>query len=437
MHRRCLLGGAPSAILKASPATDSTADGALVASTGTGLTGATRIAFGSEPGTNVSLSSDAQSSEVAPAGASTVSAEARSRYVAPPKVTRLSTATGSTNGGSTVTISGSNFVDVSEVMFGASAGTDVKVVSERSLTVTSPIHDPGTVDVTVVGAYGTSIASSKARFVYISPPTITSLSPAQGPVTGGTKITVTGSDFTKVAQVLFGTKPGTGLKVKNSTSLTVVAPAETSGIVDVRVITAYGISPTTEGDHFTYGTATPPAPATPTITSIDPISGSTSGGNTVAITGTNLTGATKVTIGGLDATNLSVASDSRVTAVAPPHTAGLVDIQLTAPGGTTTKNGGYTYAAPVPPAPTITSISPVTGPTTGGNTITITGTNLTGTNQVTIDGTDTTNLTVVNDTTVTATAPPHNAGIVNLVLIAPGGATNAAEYTYFDDTCEQ
>jgi hypothetical protein len=173
------------------------------------------------------------------------------------------------------------------------------------------------------------------------------------------------------------------------------------------------------------------AGAKPTITSIDP----TSGGDTLTITGTNLTGTTKVAVGGLDATNLSVVSATQVTAVAPAHTAGLVDIQLTAPGGTTTKTSGYTYAAPEPAAPTITSISPATGPTSGGNKITITGTNLTGTNQVTIDGTVTTNLTVVNDTTVTATAPAHAAGLVVLVLSAPGGTTNTAGYTYVDGTC--
>jgi hypothetical protein len=75
-------------------------------------------------------------------------------------------------------------------------------------------------------------------------------------------------------------------------------------------------------------------PVVPTITSISPASGVTTGGTTVTITGTHFTGATVVKFGTVSATNYQVVSDTSLTVVAPAGT-GVVDITVTAPGGTT------------------------------------------------------------------------------------------------------
>ena len=61
-------------------------------------------------------------------------------------------------------------------------------------------------------------------------------------------------------------------------------------------------------------------------------------------------------------------------------------------------------------APTVASVSPSTGPTGGGTPITITGAHLTGASSVTIGGAAATNVTVVNDTTITATTPLGSVG---------------------------
>ena len=90
-----------------------------------------------------------------------------------------------------------------------------------------------------------------------------------------------------------------------------------------------------------------------------------------------------------------------------------------------------TLKALITPAPTITSLAPISGTTAGGTKVTITGTNLTGTSGVTFDGTAATLVTVVSATSVTCVTPAHAVGAVNVVLTATGGpVTSTNGYTY-------
>ena len=146
----------------------------------------------------------------------------------------------------------------------------------------------------------------------------------------------------------------------------------------------------------------------------------------MTIAGTNLTGATAVTIGGTAATGMTVVNATTITATSPAHAAGAADVVVTTPGGTGTGTGLFTYAVV---APTITAISPSSGPTAGGTAVTITGTNLTGATAVTIGGTAATGVTVVNATTITATTPAGTDGAANVVVTTPGG-TGTGLFTY-------
>jgi len=82
----------------------------------------------------------------------------------------------------------------------------------------------------------------------------------------------------------------------------------------------------------------------PTISSVAPNSGSTAGGDLITITGTNLTGAKSVTIGGVAATNVLVVNATTVTAVTPVGcTSGAKTVSLTTSGGTANLTNGFTY----------------------------------------------------------------------------------------------
>jgi IPT/TIG domain len=97
-------------------------------------------------------------------------------------------------------------------------------------------------------------------------------------------------------------------------------------------------------------------------------------------------------------------------------------------------------SSPVPtPAPAVTGVSPASGPTAGGNTVTITGTGFTNASAVSFGPAAATSFTVSSDTQITATAPPGAAGAVDVLVTVPatGSSTSSAadQYTYLAPVC--
>ena len=83
------------------------------------------------------------------------------------------------------------------------------------------------------------------------PPTVTGISPSQGPETGGTAVTIIGTGFTGATSVGFGVTGALTLKVDSDTQITTTSTAGT-GTVDVTVITKAGTSPVGSADQFVY-----------------------------------------------------------------------------------------------------------------------------------------------------------------------------------------
>lgn len=93
--------------------------------------------------------------------------------------------------------------------------------------------------------------------------------------------------------------------------------------------------------------------------------------------------------------------------------------------------------ASVPP-PTVTAVSPVEGPASGGSGVTITGTDFSGTSTVTFRGIAATSVNVVDDTTITAVTPPHTTGAVDVVVTDSGGSGRLSDgFTYLTTTVGQ
>jgi C1A family cysteine protease len=88
-----------------------------------------------------------------------------------PTVTGISPSSGTINGGTSVTITGTNFAGATVVNFGTTAASNVNVVSATSITATSPAHAAGIVDVTVTTPSGTSAISAADQFTYTATPT--------------------------------------------------------------------------------------------------------------------------------------------------------------------------------------------------------------------------------------------------------------------------
>ncbi len=246
-------------------------------------------------------------------------------------------------------------------------------------------------------------------------PTVTSLSPSSGQEAGGFGVTITGTNLASATAVTFGSANAT-ITGNTPTQITATAPAGT-GQVDVTVTTGNGTSAASANSKFTY------VPA-PTLSGLSPSAGPTGGGTSVTITGTNLANATAVTFGGSNAT-ITGNTPTQIIATAPVGSAGSVDVVVTTPGGSVTAMGAYTYT----PAPTISNIAPTEGPTAGGTSVTITGTNLAGATAVTFGGSNAT-ITGNTPTQITATAPVGSTGSVNVTVTTPGGTSGPATYTY-------
>jgi IPT/TIG domain/Phosphate-induced protein 1 conserved region len=257
-------------------------------------------------------------------------------------------------------------------------------------------------------------------------PTVTLLSSASGPAAGGGHLTITGTGFPGASSVHFGATSAT-YTVLDASHIDATIPAG-SGVVDVTVSTSAGTSTTSASDHYTYV-----APSAPTVSAVTPTTGPTAGGQSVTITGTGFANGATVSIGGQAATGVSVDSATQITATTPAHAAGTVDVVVTTTGGTSTTSASdhYTYVAPS--APTVSAVSPTSGPTAGGQRVTITGTGFTTGATVAFGSTAGTAVTVVSPTTITVTTPKHAKGTVDVHVTTTGGAsavTTGDRYTY-------
>ncbi|MEO8541366.1 MAG: IPT/TIG domain-containing protein [bacterium] len=436
---------AAATVTAVTPSNGTTAGGTAIVLTGTGFGTSgtplvTAVTVGGTPATTFAVVNDTTLNVTTPAHAAglvdivvtTDVANANTAgdnftYYATPAVTGVSPLGGVIGGGTSVTIAGSGFTGATGVTFGGAAGSGLVVTNDNSITVTSPAHAAGLVDVLVSNPVATSANTAADNFRYgTTTPSVVSLTPTTGPIVGGTVVTVTGTGFTGATGVTFGGTAGTALTITSDTSLTVTSPGHLAGVADVIVTTPSGASPNTSADNYTYGTVLP------SVTSLSPTGGPIGGGTSVTITGTGFTGATLVTFGGTAGSSLVVVNDTTITVTAPAHVAGVVDVLVSNPSGTSNNTGAdnYTYGAA---GPTVTAVSPTTGPTVGGNTVTITGTGFTGATGVSFGGNAGTGLVVVNDTQITVTAPAHSAATVDVIVttgIGPSANTAADNYTY-------
>lgn len=337
-----------------------------------------------------------------------------------PAITSLIPATGSVDGGTVLTVTGTHFVPGVSVQFNGIDATSTTFVSSTSLQVVAPQGFVGPATLAVVTPLG-NISAPFAGFTYQTP-SITAITPAQGSMDGGDLVTITGNGFIDGVTVSFGGIDATDVIVNNGNSLTAVTPSSTSnGTVDVWITTPLGYS----GASFTGYTYQLPAPR---VDAVDPVEGSAAGGTPVTITGSNFrTGAT-MSIGGVAATAVSVVSSSTITAVTPLHAEGLANITITnSDNQSHTLAGAFNYIG-LPPV--ITSVAPVFGPATGGTTITITGSGFKAGAVVTLGGIAATGINVVSATTITAVTAPYPGGTVDAIVVNPSGAPGRLSLAY-------
>ena len=267
------------------------------------------------------------------------------------------------------------------------------------------------------------------------PPTVTSVTPASGPPDGGTNVIIAGANFVEGMSlwVYFGGEPSRAFSFVDSSTIQAYTPPHADGAVDVTVS-----NPDQQSGTLANGFTYTDAGSLPYVSSVTPNYGPLAGGTQVALTGSSFSGATAVTFGGTAAASFAVASDGAIAAVSPPHAAGAVDVTVTTPAGTSaqTPTDQFTYTDNPPPA--VISVSPSSGPAAGGTAVTISGANLTGATAVAFGDTAAASFSVLSSTTISAVAPAHFIGVVDVTVTTPDGTsarTASDQFTFTEGSC--
>jgi hypothetical protein len=336
------------------------------------------------------------------------------------RISSLSVSSGTINGGSIITITGSGFTFIEGVTFDQSQCTDMTLVSSTSITCTVPAHAAGTVTVRVYGLANRS-ATTSYSYMYVAP-TITTFSPSAGKLAGGTTLLITGTGFFAGATAAVGGVTCSNVVVSSTTLASCTLPAQAAGAYTVELTNIDALSGTS-ATSYTYQPA-------PTVTSVSPTSGFLAGGATMTVTGTGfLTGAT-VKIGPFVCTSPTVSLTlTSITCGIPALIATVYSVTVT---NSDSQPGSLASAYTARAAPTVTSASPSVGPVAGGTAITITGTGFYTGASVTINALTCTGPTVVSSTSITCTTPANAAGAYTIAVTNADTQTGskASGYTY-------
>jgi hypothetical protein len=342
-------------------------------------------------------------------------------YQDAPVVKKLDPVSGPGAGGITVTITGSNFIGASDVEFGLIPSDNFRVNDASTIQAVVPASNDGTVDVTVTTPSGSN--SGGAQFTYQETPVITALDPSSGPPAGGTSVRISGLNFVGASEVDWGKDtigPGGFVVSDKGKAITLKSPKGSDGGVNVKVVTSSGTSDPPA--VFTYQDA-------PKVTLVIPRVGSTKGGTSVRVRGSNFVGALKVMFGANAGTKVDVTSGSELTVTAPAGT-GTVDVQVTTTSGTSAKSNAdhFSYQG----LPVVRSVTPSSGTPSGGTKVTIKGTGFLGTVGVAFGNADATKITVVSSTELTAVSPAGTGTVHVIVTTVVGTSTkvSADQFTF-------
>ncbi|HUK90714.1 MAG TPA: IPT/TIG domain-containing protein, partial [Blastocatellia bacterium] len=549
-----------------SPSSGATSGGTAVTISGTGFQNGLGVTIGGSAAANVSVTNSSTITATTPPGAAGVAnvtvtnpdgqtATLASAYTyvqaPPPSVSSVSPNTGNPSGGNSVSVLGANFQTGAAVTFGGVAATNIIVQNSGAISVVTPANPAGAVDVVVTNPDGQS-ATLTSGFTYsssapgpetvllnsidttnwtvgslfsgttdpsvpvsvanqqlqvgpldtntsgshynglvtaktynitggyayiqlVGPPASNTAADAMltiGPdvndyyriyyeagnlicqkrVAGGSKVTLftgaysatadsflrirndstAGNVVFEVAQNASGA-PGSWTQVysepwSSSISLTSLLFELKAGTFQVETNAPGTV------DFSNFRAAVPGSaqdPPAPSLSSISPSSGPTSGGVAVTISGSGFQSGLTVMIGGAQAGSVSVMNSSTVSAMTPPGQPGTVGVSVTNPDGqAASMASAYTYVQAPPPS--IASVSPNSGNTAGGDSVGISGSNFQSGATVTFGTAAATNVVVQNSSTVSVVTPPNSAGAVNVTVTNPDGqsATLASGFTY-------
>lgn len=229
-----------------------------------------------------------------------------------------------------VTFTGTNMDSIVLVKV---AGVNATIISTDSTTLIATVPSRSTIGAVAVTFYtsGPTLAVTKNNFfTYFNEPSIKAISPTQGDVAGGFRLTVTGT-FDAISSSTFG---GTSVVLSgNSKQRTFTAPSHAAGIVNLVITNNYGWSYNL--DKFKY------VSVNPTISSVSSNSGHA--GDIITITGTNLNRVNTVKFGSKVGKIRSKGSSSIAVIVPVQSRVTTVTVTLVSPKPYPSRTFSFTY----------------------------------------------------------------------------------------------
>ncbi|NLG87327.1 MAG: hypothetical protein GX489_08945, partial [Firmicutes bacterium] len=274
------------------------------------------------------------------------------RYrISQPIITDVFPNYGSTIGETLVTITGDEFDTADRVRVQMGLGfAHIKSVSadHKTIVISTPPGNVGQSDIIIANA---DLAQATGEFEYIITPTISYISPNYGPTSGGTCVTIRGTNFPPKDRVgvRIGGQDLDEIEWNSDTEIIVTTKNGPPGLVAVEVYDKNDSKKSyVKLNGFTFKEKT----SQPTIDKITPNVGHVDGGDEIVITGGdflagNETNPTRVLIDGQDCTDVLVESVNQIRAITPAGQAGWRSVEVINPdGGKVKTNYGFQYKIP-------------------------------------------------------------------------------------------
>ena len=255
-----------------------------------------------------------------------------------PTITSISATTGSTAGGTSLVISGTNLTGTRGVKIGTFDAT-IETVTATSVAIRTSAGTGSSLQLHLVADGGWVSSAAGIRYSYVVlPPTFTSLSITAGPLVGGTRTVITGDNLSSATSVTVDGVAATR-ETNTATSLTITTPGpRTAGAKNIVITTAGGS--VTATNAFTYA-------GVPTIDSLTVTSGPIGVGTSTIIYGTNLANVISVTVDAVSATVDSNTATSVTITTPATFVDGAKNVVLTTAGGSATRASGFNYKFPI------------------------------------------------------------------------------------------
>lgn len=412
------------------PTRGPTPGGTRVELSGTGFLDGSKVIFGASEGLEVVVQNDGSILTSTPPGnpglvdvsvvrpdGKTVTLPDGFFYESEIHVQGVHPSSGPAYGGTPVRITGTGFMPDSTLVVGGRLAVSWHIQDSGTLVAITPPGTPGPRDVTVFNSLGS--ATAHKGFTYLAQPALDHCDPVSIQANQTTEVMIHGSGLDATTGVLSTNGSVQVIGTPQAGMLLLALTPAAAGPVGLTILSTHG---KTDVDACTWALPAPAPLSPPRVHGLVPASGSTSGGyrSKVIVSGLPLVSAGPIEVSLDGASAPVVASDADLGFLEveiPAHDAGVVDCAVEGSGWSDAVANVFEYLPDV----TISDVTPVSGPSEGGTTVTLTGTRLEQVDEVYIGPLPATILAGPSPGSIKVSTAPANPGIHDVAVVTAWG----------------